>query len=96
MNKLVPIGGCVLVELTESFKYVATPEKQYSTKTSGIVIDVDNNISPKMAGKTTSSYLIGKKVYFEEYKDGTQIEKDDKTYAFIKLDDIRGYEDVEA
>ena len=89
MNKLVPIGGCVLVELTESFKYVATPEKQYSTKTSGIVLSVAEK-------EKEEQHLIGKKVYFEEYKDGTQIEKDDKTYAFIKLDDIRGYEDVEA
>jgi co-chaperonin GroES (HSP10) len=82
MNNLHPINGCVLVELTESFQFVATPDKQYSTKTSGIVKAVSNE---------ESEILLEKKVYFEEYKDGTQIEIDDKTFAFIKNEDIRGY-----
>ena len=82
MNNLHPINGCVLVELAESFQYVATPDKQYSTKTSGIV---------KAVSSEDQEILLEKKVYFEEYKDGTQIQMDDKTFAFIKNEDIRGY-----
>jgi len=83
MNNLHPINGCVLVELAESFQYVATPDKQYSTKTSGIV--------KKIATDLDIVDIIDKKVYFEEYKDGTQFQIDDKSYAFIKYEDIRGY-----
>lgn len=38
--------------------------------------------------------LINKRVYFEEYKEGARIKKDSELYCFIKIEDIRGYEDV--
>lgn len=82
MNKLTPINDCVLVELFDSYEYVATPDKQYSTKTTGIVLVVS---------KEEQEFLLNRKVYFDEYKDGTQVKVDDKTYAFIKFEDIRGF-----
>lgn len=83
MNLPTPLNGCVLVELTENYQYVVTPDKQYATKTSGIV----KAIAPEL-----ESFLLNSKVYFDEYKDGTQIKVDDKTYAFIKYEEIRGYD----
>jgi co-chaperonin GroES (HSP10) len=82
--EVTPINGCILVELTDNYQYVATPDKKYDTKTSGIVIDVDQEL-------TTFPDIKGKKVYFEEYKDGTTIEEEGKKYALIKFDDIRGF-----
>ena len=83
MSKLIPDNECLLVELTDSYQHIATPDKQYSTKTSGIVMGISNE---------DQRYLVGKKVFFEEYKDGTQVIADDKNYAFIKYEDVRGYE----
>jgi co-chaperonin GroES (HSP10) len=84
MYSLKPINGCVLVELGNDLEYVDTPDKQYATKTRGVVIDVSSNT-------TTSKNLIGKTVYFEDFKDGTQVEVDGKKFAFIKFKEIRGY-----
>ena len=84
MKGLVPIFESALVELSEAYANVATPDKQFNTKTSGTVISVALDEYP---------HLVGKKVWFEEYKDGCQTEIDGKTYAFIKLNDIRGYFD---
>lgn len=77
MINLEPMPGYVLVELAEEFAGVYVPDKKYDTKTSGIVI--------------SDGDLKGKTVFFEEYKDGTQVKDDDKIFAFIKLEDIRGY-----
>ena len=81
---ITPINGCILVKLTNSYEYVATPDKKYDTKTSGIVMVADYELATKAA-------LVGKKVYFEEYKDGTQFEHDGDKYALIKYEDVRGY-----
>ena len=75
-----PINGCVLVELTESLEYVDIPDKQYSTRTSGIVVAESEDYG-----------LVGKRVHFKDFEDGVQVEYDDKKYAFIKHEEIRGY-----
>jgi len=82
MNLPTPLNGCVLVELTENYQYVVTPDKQYATKTTGIVKKVSDE----------HNYLLDCKVYFDEYKDGTQFKVDNTAYAFIKYEDIRGYD----
>lgn len=84
--ELKPINDCLLIELTDTLSYVDIPDKQYSTKTSGIVISTATDKGNK---------LIHKKVYFEDFKDGTQVEFGNKKYAFIKFDDIRGFLDDE-
>lgn len=81
MINLVPMNGYVLVELTEEWEGVYTPDKKYDTKTSGNVIITDSD----------NDYLKGKKVYFEGFKDDSQVKENDKVYAFIDINDIRGY-----
>jgi co-chaperonin GroES (HSP10) len=87
MNKtgLVPLNGCVLVELAQTYKNVVTPDERYKTNTSGVVIAQDANINDSYVGKT---------VFWEEYKDAVRLKIDDKEYAFIKFEDIRGYRDA--
>lgn len=95
-----PINECVLVELTSALDYVDVPDKQYTTKTSGIVVAVPpsyTGYSP--SGKTipikvvdvVPQQLLGKRVYFKDYEDGTQIEVDGKSMAFIEYEKIRGF-----
>lgn len=87
---LKPINGCVLVELTGDLQFVEMPDKQYATNTSGIVLKL-----PSSGIELAVNDLVGKRVYFEGFKD-VEVTKDDKKYAFIKFEDIRGYESVEA
>jgi co-chaperonin GroES (HSP10) len=77
---MVPINDCLLIELTEDM--IATPDKAYDTKTSGIVRVVCNE---------DHEYLLNHRVFFDEFKD-TRVGYDNKTYTFIKYEDIRGYE----
>ena len=86
--------GFVLVELTNEFDGVYTPETKYGTKTSGFVIRVEEGLTTSRTGNKTvpvTSYLINKKVYFEGFKDDSQVKEGDKTYAFIDIKDIRGF-----
>lgn len=93
------MSGYVLVELTEEWEGVYTVEKKYDTKTSGIVIKVPTgkaNIGSMEQGYTEVDtaeveFLLGKKVYFEGFKDDSQVKDGDKIYAFIDIKDIRGY-----
>lgn len=100
MISLKPLPGRILVELREKYEHVATTAQKYDTKTSGICIDV-----PRIYGYVAGivdpvdpehSELIGQLVFWDEYKDGAVIERDDKKYAFIKIEDLDGFEDVEA
>lgn len=98
MEDLIPLPGYVLVELTESvIANIELPDKQYSTKTSGIIVA----IPPSPKGTVTVSNglslvpsmdeFIGKKVYFEAYKDDVKEVMGDREFAFIDVKDIRGY-----
>lgn len=84
--RLVPINDCVLVKLTNTAQFIDIPDKQFSTQASGLVVDVT-------AKSEDFQYLIGKVVYFEEYRDSAQVEVDEDKFAFIKLEDIKGYQD---
>lgn len=84
MTSIKPLNESVLVELTDALEYVDTPDKQFSTKTSGMVRSV---------AEEKHNFLLGKKVYFEDYKDGVQVELNGKKHAFIKYSEIRGYDD---
>lgn len=80
------MSGYVLVELTEEYEGVYTVEKKYDTKTSGLVIKVEDADE-----EYSLNYLMGKKVYFEGFKDDSKVIDGDQTYAFIDIKDIRGY-----
>lgn len=100
MLALKPLPGRVLVEIREKYAHVATTEQKYDTKTSGICVDIyfDNHLGEWTMDDIECSYLrvMGKLVFWEQYKDGAIIERDGKKYAFIKIEDLDGYEDVES
>lgn len=80
---LKPINGSVLVELLDELEFIQTPDKPYATKTKGTVVD----------GGESAGDLVGKTVFFADFKDGTQVEVKGKTYAFIDYEDIKGYDE---
>lgn len=103
---LYPLNDCVLVELQQSRKNVTTKEGKYDTRTEGVVLALP--VKLKRYGATTSfsgtsgaagegfawpDDLLGKTIHFEEFKEGSRIKRGGKIYSFIKLEDIRGYED---
>lgn len=100
MIALTPLPGRILVELCDRYEHVATTEQKYDTRTSGICIDVGptpynlvGKVSPDEFDSAAQG-LKGKRVFWEEYKDGAVIEREGKKYAFIKIEDLDGYEDV--
>jgi len=78
------MNGNVLVELTEEWEGVYTVEKKYDTKTSGILLKVTDEDAKDLPP-------IGSKIYFEGFKDDSQVKDGDKIFAFIDINDIRGY-----
>lgn len=93
---LHPINDCVLVEIQQSHKNFTTKEGKYDTRTEGIVIAIDdaNTEIGKIKGKPVYLVeLLNKRIHFEEFKEGSRIKRNGKTYSFIKIEDIRGYED---
>jgi len=84
--RLVPINKCVLVRLNDDSQLIDVPDKQFATQANGLVVSVAKDSSGY-------DYLTGKIVYFEEYRDSAQVEFDDEKFAFIKLEDLKGYQD---
>lgn len=85
---LHPVNDCVLVELKQSYDNVSIKEKKYDSRTEGIVVAI-----PKRMTDLTAQ-LMGTRVHFEEFKEGARIKREGKVYSFIKIEDIRGYENV--
>jgi co-chaperonin GroES (HSP10) len=99
MLALEPLPGRVLVEIREKYSHVATTEQKYDTKTSGICIDWFAPMGHKdeesiAVLNTVYEHLPGKLVFWQEYREGAIIERDGKKYAFIKIEDLDGWEDV--
>lgn len=104
---LKPLNDCVLVELKQSSKNFNIKEGKYDSRTEGIVIAVPQEKLVKTTSGSTSmtvtngtvvmpsitvNDLVGKRIHFEEFKEGARIKRDGKMYSFIKIEDIRGYE----
>jgi co-chaperonin GroES (HSP10) len=85
-GQLYPLNDCILVELKQSSKNFSVKEGKYDSRTEGIVIAI-----PKQKTDLTAT-IIGKRVHFEEFKEGARIKRGGKIYSFIKIEDIRGYE----
>jgi hypothetical protein len=81
---LEPINGCVVVEITGELTIIEMPDKQYATNTTGTVKAVAQDSLPDYY------YLMDKVVYFEGFKD-VEVPRDDIKYAFVKIEDLRGY-----
>lgn len=97
---LIPVNDCVLVKLEEQYNNFSTHEGKYDSRTHGIVVaiqDVSNiKYFPGNRQEVTmrDEHLLNKRVYWEEYKEGARIRKGNELFCFIKIEDIRGYEDV--
>jgi len=76
---LVPINNNLLIELVDQYQYAATPDKEFSTKTSGYI-------------RAGNKELDGKRVWFTSYQDDIKIDRDGKTYTFVKYEEVKGYE----
>lgn len=102
LGRLHPLNGCVLVELKQSTKNFNVKEGKYDSRTEGVVVRVPkkdfalSSDNPMNVNKTMAyGELLGKYIYFEEFKEGARIKRGTKIYSFIKVEDIRGYEDNE-
>lgn len=95
---LIPLNDCVLVELKQSTRNVSIKESKYDTRTEGVVIAVPEKPVVQLAytKDLDVKWLVGKHIFFEEFKEGARIKRGTKVYSFIKIEDIRGYEDVKA
>lgn len=93
---LHPLNDCVLVELKQSSNNFTTKEGKYDSRTEGIVVAIPTyeSAADKLDLGIFRDKLIGKRVHFEEFKEGARIKRDGKIYSFIKIEDIRGYEEV--
>lgn len=87
MIPITPYNDCILVELKEAYTHIATTEKKYDTKTSGLCIAISHTLNDYEKLYTD---LMDKLVYFDEYKDGTQIAYKGNKYALIDIKDVRG------
>lgn len=97
IGQLLPINDCVLVELQQSHKNFTTKEGKYDTRTEGIVVAIPEHegaITVQSMAYNMAKPLIGKRVHFEEFKEGARIKRNGKIFSFIKISDIRGYEIV--
>lgn len=95
---LHPLNDCILVELKQSHKNFTTKEGKYDTRTEGIVIAVPDVNGVEDTAETIRQVklahrLINKRIHFEEFQEGSRIKRDGKIYSFIKISEIRGYED---
>lgn len=91
---LIPINDCVLVELKQSTRNVSIKESKYDTRTEGVVIAIPEDI--QVINGVNLPFFVGKHIFFEEFKEGARIKRGTKVYSFIKIEDIRGYESVDA
>ncbi len=80
-------SGTALVELKEKGSgAIETPDEKYKAYDRGIVVSLNE-------GAAGNGGIVGKEIFFEEFKSIAQIEEDDKTYAFVALEDVKGYRD---
>jgi co-chaperonin GroES (HSP10) len=95
MIALTPLPGHVLVELREKYTHTLTTAEKYDTRTSGICLEMHLSTKDRTA-RTRDPYekTLNKLVFWEEYKTGTIIEREGKEYAFIKIEDLTGYENA--
>lgn len=91
---LTPAPGFILVQLGEYYENIKMPESKYDSKTEGIVLKVSSiaRTADHEALTKWAESLVGKRVYWGEYKEGKRVNFDGKQQAFIRIEDIEGYE----
>jgi co-chaperonin GroES (HSP10) len=95
-----PVNKHALVRLGAlmQLKHIQTQVGKFDTHTDGVVTEVpayEEDVKLGNYSKEFVSDLIGKRVFFSEFKEGTKVTRDGVEYAFIKFDDIEGWEEVE-
>lgn len=70
-------------------KTIAVATGKYDTHTTGTVVEVAADTEHQGLGEK----VTGKLIYFSEFKEGTKFVREGVEYAFVKLDDVEGYED---
>lgn len=97
---LLPLPGYALIEVRDKYAHVATVEGKYDTKTSGVLLDYSMfrrpGDPPVKDMRVVYEKMVNKLVYWDEYKSSPTIDRDGKKYAFVKIEDLQGYEDVKA
>jgi hypothetical protein len=78
-------AGTALVELKEQGT-IETPDKQFKAYDRGIVISINDDARG-------NGDIVDKEIFFEEFKSIAKIEEGDKTYAFVALEDVKGFRD---
>ena len=85
---LHPMPDYVLVELASSkYAHVEAPSRAYEGKNSGLVVSIGSDYPE-------DHKLVGKIIYWQEFREGSPITVANKNYAFVKLEDIQGYSDA--
>jgi co-chaperonin GroES (HSP10) len=91
---LHPLNDCVLVELKQSTDKFSVKEGRFDSRSEGIVIETENKSHIKRTiTEDQYAYLKGKRIHFEQFNAIDPIKRGGKQYGFIKISDIRGYED---
>lgn len=96
MLALHPLPGHVLVELRDKYTVVKTADEKYDTRSNGICQMCTLAVSMPPEDSVFYRSLEDKLVFWEEYKTGEIITRDGKDYAFIKTEDLTGYEDEQS
>ena len=95
---LTPAPGFVLVRLTKKYQSSLSAEKdKYEQRSSGVAVDISfANDAAADNEVVREAYLkiLGKTVYFEPFQDGVPVEVDGEEYAFIPVNQIRGFDNA--
>ncbi len=91
---LNPAPGYALVQLGDYYEGIKMPESKYDSKTEGIVIAVSPIARTEDHAPLTkwAQYLLGKKVYWGEFREGKRVNFNGQQQAFIRIEDIEGHE----
>jgi len=86
---LVPMKGFLLVELGTSYENINIATRAYEGKSNGLVIGVAEADSSK------HGWLENQHVFWDSMMEGSKVSREGKEYAFIRINQIQGYESAE-
>lgn len=96
---LYPLPGYALVKLAASkYKHIAAQQKVYEAASSGVLLKCNYPSDTLTAPSPKVSYeqAVGQIVYWEELNAKAPIEYDGVQFAYVKLEDLMGYEYAES
>ncbi len=92
---LNPAPGYILVQLGDVYSGIKMPEGKYDTRTDGIVLKVNPQPRTKDHEMLTkwAQGLIGKRIYWMEFREGKRINFGGQPYATIRIEDVESWEE---